>query len=98
MIRVVYRWHVEPEHFQDFKETWTRTTNNIHKTVNGALGSFMIKSIDNPNEIITIAKWTSVQAWKDFWGTADPEAMKAMSKLGKRISAEAFEEIDDFTK
>ncbi|MEM8894631.1 MAG: antibiotic biosynthesis monooxygenase [Bacteroidota bacterium] len=98
MIRVVYQWHVEPEQFQEFKETWTHTTNNIHETVSGALGSFMIKSIENPKEVITIAKWESLQAWKDFWGTADPAAMEAMGKLGKRISAKAFEEVDDFTK
>ena len=44
MIRVVYRWKVKEENFADFKKVWVRTTNHIHETVPGALGSFMLRS------------------------------------------------------
>jgi heme-degrading monooxygenase HmoA len=97
MIRVIYRWQVDSENFEEFKKIWRETTNRIHDTVEGALGSFMLKSIENEEEVLTVAKWKSVESWRSFWGKANPKEMEAMRKLGVRISAEAFEEIEDHT-
>ena len=98
MVRVVYRWHVAPGNFEEFKKLWSNTTNRIHGTVTGALGSFMLRSFENGTEVIIIAKWDSLESWKNFWGNENPKQMQAMRKLGKRISAEAFEEIEDHTR
>ncbi len=98
MIRVVYRWHVAPQDFEAFKDTWRLTTNRIHETVTGARGSFLLRSFDDESEVITIAKWDSLDSWKDFWGNENPTAMHAMRELGKRLSVEAFEEIEDPTR
>ncbi|MCB1779725.1 MAG: antibiotic biosynthesis monooxygenase [Nitrosomonas ureae] len=98
MIRVIYRWHVEPGNFEEFKRIWANTTNRIHESVTGALGSFILKSFENENEVITIAKWGSLESWKDFFGNENPKEMEAMRKLGKRISVEAFEEVEDRTR
>ncbi len=98
MVRVVYRWHVAPENFEEFKKIWSTTTNRIHESVFGALGSFMLRSFENETEVITIAKWDSLESWKNFWGNENPKEMEAMRKLGKRISAEALEEIEDHTQ
>ncbi len=57
----------------------------------------MLRSIENLTEVITIANWDSLESWKNFWGNENPKEMEAMRKLGKRISAEAFEEIEDHT-
>ena len=98
MIRIVYRWQVEPEHFEEFQKAWDLATNSIHQTVPGALGSFMLREIDNPGEVLTVAKWESVAAWKAFWGAASPREMDTMHKLGRRVSVNVYEEIDDFTR
>ena len=98
MVRVVYHWHVKSENFEEFKKIWGTTTNRIHESVTGALGSFMLKSLENGTEVITIAKWDSLESWQNFWGNENPKEMEAMRKLGKRISAEAFEEIEDHTR
>ena len=98
MIRVIYHWEVAPENFEAFQETWSATTNHIHETVAGALGSFLLRSAQNETEVLTIAKWESMEAWKNFWGNQNPESMQAMRKLGKRIGAEAYEEVEDHTK
>lgn len=98
MVRVIYRWEVSPENFEAFKEVWSATTNRIHQSVNGAQGSFLLRSAENENDVLTIAKWDSLDDWKSFWGNQNPEEMKAMRALGTRISAEAFEEIEDHTK
>ncbi|MEW8342021.1 MAG: antibiotic biosynthesis monooxygenase [Candidatus Thiodiazotropha taylori] len=97
MFRVIYRWEVAPENFEVFKKTWRATTNRIHASVPGALGSFMLKGHKNETEILTIAKWESYDAWQQFWGNANPEQMDDMSKLAKRISVEAYSEIEDHT-
>lgn len=68
MIRVVYRWKVQEGDFAKFEEVWARTTNHIHETVAGALGSFMLRSPEDRTEVLTVAKWDSVESWQAFWG------------------------------
>ena len=98
MVRVMYRWRVAPQDFEEFKKTWRLTTNRIHESVTGAQGSLMLRSLESESEVITIAKWDSLESWKEFWGNENPKDMQAMRRLGKRISVEAFEEIEDHTR
>ena len=98
MVRVVYRWQVAPQDFEEFRETWRITTNRIHESVAGAQGSFMLRSFENESEVITIAKWDSLESWENFWGNRNPKEMERMRELGKRLSVEAFEEIEDHTR
>jgi heme-degrading monooxygenase HmoA len=95
---VIYRWEVAPEDFEEFKKTWRATTNQIHASVPGALGSFMLRGQENASEVLTIAKWESFESWEQFWRNTDPEEMGEMRKLGKRISVEAYSEIEDHTR
>ena len=98
MIRVIYRWQVAPENFEAFKSTWSVTTNRIHETVPGALGSFMLRARESESEVLTVAKWDSIESWKTFWGNTNPKEMEGMRKLGKRISIETYDEIEDHTR
>jgi heme-degrading monooxygenase HmoA len=98
MIRVIYRWEVQPRDFEDFRRVWSVTTNRIHESVPGALGSFMLRASDRDAEVLTVAKWESEESWREFWGKQDPEEMQEMRKLGKRVSVEAYTEIDDYTR
>ena len=98
MVRVVYRWQVAPENFEAFKETWRITTNRIHETVPGARGSFMLRSFHSESEVVTVAKWDSLDSWQNFWGNSNPKEMDVMNRLGKRFSVETFEEIEDHTR
>ncbi|SFM76229.1 antibiotic biosynthesis monooxygenase family protein [Marinobacter zhejiangensis] len=98
MIRVVYRWKVQDAQFAEFQKVWSRTTNTIHETVPGALGSFMLRSPDDQTDVMTVAKWESMAHWKAFWGAANPQQMADMRALGERISATVYDEIDDFTR
>ncbi len=98
MVRVVYRWQVVPQDFDSFIEAWRKTTNQIHETVAGAHGSFLLKSIDNQSEIVTIAKWDSLESWENFWGNSNPKEMEGLGMIGKRISVDVFEEVEDHTR
>lgn len=68
----------------------------------GSAGMLQERSISeeshNPEEILTIAKWQDMAAWQAFGGMASPPEMENMNKLGERLSATAYEELDDFTR
>ncbi len=98
MIRIIYSWKVVPENLEEFIETWKETTNTIHEEVEGARGSFMLQSEVDPCTIKTIARWDSLDHWKRFWNKTEHSQMQSMHDLGKRISVEVFNEIDDFTR
>ncbi|MEM7417473.1 MAG: antibiotic biosynthesis monooxygenase family protein [Gemmatimonadota bacterium] len=98
MIRVVYHWRVDPEHFAAFRETWTETTNRIHDTVPGALGSFLMRSVEDPTDVQTVAKWVSLDAWRAFFEGENPHQMTGMRELGERTSVVAYDEIGDQTR
>lgn len=98
MIRVIYRWRVEPQNFDAFRNTWRETTNHIHDTVPGARGSFLLRSQDDGSSVLTIAKWDSMESWQRFFGEQNPAQMAAMRALGERVSVRAFEEVEDQTQ
>ncbi|TOO54754.1 antibiotic biosynthesis monooxygenase, partial [Vibrio parahaemolyticus] len=57
MFRVVYEWHVPVEQMDEFQNIWRSATESIHHSVEGALGSVMLRSYDTPEKVLTIAKW-----------------------------------------
>lgn len=98
MIRIVYRWQVAPKDFETFRGIWRETTNHIHASVAGALGSFMLRSTEDESEVMTVAKWDSLNSWRVFWANDDPREMRGMRRLGMRVSVEIFEDIEDHTR
>ena len=98
MIRVIYTWQVTPENFERFREIWRTTTERVHQTVPGALGSLLLQSPDDESRVMTIARWESHQAWQDFWGNSDPKEMQAMSQFAESISVSYYSEVEDRTK
>ncbi|WP_251977325.1 antibiotic biosynthesis monooxygenase family protein [Salinicola avicenniae] len=98
MIRVIYRWRVSETNFASFQAVWTRTTNQIHETVPGALGSFMLRDTEDKTAVMTVAKWDARESWEAFWGAENPAQMTRMRELGERLSVQVCEEIDDFTR
>ncbi|HDI3156212.1 TPA: antibiotic biosynthesis monooxygenase [Vibrio cholerae] len=98
MFRVIYEWRVPVDKRDEFQKVWRSTTDSIHHTVEGALGSFMLHSFEKPEKVLTIAKWRSRQDWELFWENSNPEKMQKMREIAERISVESFDEIEDRTK
>ena len=98
MIRIIYSWKVAPEKLDVFIEIWKKTTNKIHKEVKGARGSFMLQNEADNGLIKTIARWDSLDDWKNWWKDRTPDQMQSMHDLGERLSVEIFREVDDFTR
>ena len=90
MIRIIYHWKVDPENLEDFINIWKVTTNKIHEEVKGARGSSMIKNADDGTDIKTVARWDSLDDWKQFWKDSKPSQMSSMHELGKRGKVEFY--------
>lgn len=97
-MRVIYRWRVQPENFDAFKQAWQETTNYIHSTVSGAQGSFMLRDSEDEVIVLTVAKRDDFAAWQNFFQGENPPQMQKMRTLGERLSVKAYEEVDDYTK
>ena len=97
MIQVVYTWDVPIENQAAFLAAWEKTTVAIREATPGARGSFCIVSVDNPTEILTIAKWDELAQWQNFVQEAKLTSMKDMHALGEQISSKAYRQKGDFT-
>lgn len=97
MIRVVYTWNVPPVNEAQFKAAWARTTTTIREATRGARGSMLLHSQQDPTRFVTIARWDTLEDWHAFWESATHTDMQAMHTLAERVSAEAYEEVDDYT-
>ncbi|WP_434353938.1 antibiotic biosynthesis monooxygenase [Psychrobacter sp. HD31] len=98
MFRVIYEWRVPVDKMDEFQNVWRSATESIHHSVEGALGSFMLRSYDTPEKVLTVAKWHTHEDWQSFWGNRNPEKMQKMREIAERVSVEAFYEIEDRTK
>ena len=96
-MRVIYSWQVEPERMEAFEAAWRETTRAIHRDTEGALGSFCLRSLDDPKAVLTVALWESEVQWRAFIETAKSGSMKRMHDLGKQVSAKAYHQLGDET-
>lgn len=97
MIQVIYRWRVPTENREAFIAAWAATTQKILATTSGALGSFCIAGVDDPTEIITIARWDEIDQWREFVKVANSATMAEMHRLATPLSSAAYKQVGDFT-
>ena len=63
MIRVVYRWTVHPGQAEAFVAAWWEATRHIQKAWPDARGSMLLKSEQDANVFLAMARWDSKEAW-----------------------------------
>ncbi len=97
MIQVVYSWKVPLERQSAFLQAWEKTTLAIRESTEGARGSFCVVSVDEPTDILTVAKWDELSQWQAFIQDAKLTSMHEMHDLGERVSAKAYQLKADFT-
>lgn len=98
MIRIIYRWRLKAETELDgFQLAWTSATTAIREITPGARGSFLLQSLNDPTELLTIARWDCLDGWKIFWENPDRSEMSEMYLYAERISEEAYHEMEDHT-
>ena len=95
VVRIIYHWQVEPEQFDAFQDAWRTATNHIYQNAPGAKGNFMLRKYGSTSEVLTVARWDSLQHWEAFWEGETPSYMQRMHELGDRVSVEIYEEVDN---
>jgi heme-degrading monooxygenase HmoA len=97
MIRVLYRWKVNPGQEDVFAKAWTQGTKVIRATVKGARGSLLLQSRKNPCEFVAIARWTSVDDWRAFRRGEPPnlESFRTAAAVSQLQVVEPLSEVRD---
>jgi heme-degrading monooxygenase HmoA len=57
----------------------------------------LLHSQHDPTRFVTVARWDTLEDWRAFWEDATHTDMQEMHTLAERVSAEAYEEVDDYT-
>lgn len=98
MIRIIYRWRLKAKtDLESFQVAWVKATTAIRGKTPGARGSFLLQSLNDPAEILTIARWDRLDDWKSFWEDPNRSEMSEMHLYAERLSEEAYHEIEDHT-
>ena len=97
MIRVIYRWEVQPGAEEAFVEAWTQGTEVIRGRVKGAYGSVLLRNRKKPSEFIAIARWESFADWQAFSDAKPPapQAFQCVEEISTFVSTEVCDEIYD---
>jgi heme-degrading monooxygenase HmoA len=93
VIRVLYRWAVDPATEDQFIEAWREATERIRAHEPGALGSTLLRPADSPNTLVGFARWHRREDVEAFWnsGNATPLPDATLESI------EIMEEIEHMT-
>ncbi len=93
MIRVIYRWRIDADRHADFAVWWHEGTQQIRSTQPGARGSTLLRSADDEDCLVGLARWESTEQLEAFW-----ERMSPLEFPGAVLSSlEILEEVDHLT-
>ena len=93
MIRVIYRWAVDPAHSEAFVTSWRHATERILTEEPGAMGSTLLQPTDEPDTWLGLARWRSRTDLEAFWTSGRAVALPGATFR----SAEVLEEHTHLT-
>ncbi|THC44207.1 antibiotic biosynthesis monooxygenase [Massilia sp. Mn16-1_5] len=100
MIRVIYRWRVDPERAEEFAAAWREVTRHIQQACPDARGSVLLKSQLDAHVYLAVARWDSIDAWRDSREAEDlvpaPLVERMRAAAGGPASYEIFDELPDW--
>jgi heme-degrading monooxygenase HmoA len=85
MIRVMYRWTIKEGREAEFIRIWEEGTLKIQASCEGAMGSILLRSTDNPQHFFGMARWSSKEIWESAQRT-----MPILDLAGPRPESEYF--------
>jgi len=93
MIRVVYRWRLDPDRCADFAHWWHQMTLRIRSDQPGAMGSTLLRPGQDQAHLVGLARWESEEQLVAFWARMSP-----LEFPGAELeSMEILEELDHLT-
>ncbi|QOL50406.1 antibiotic biosynthesis monooxygenase family protein [Massilia litorea] len=100
MIRVIYRWSVDPERGGEFAAAWREVTRCIQQGCPDARGSVVLKSQIDANVYLAVARWDGIDAWRDSREAEDivpaPLVERMRAAAGGPAGYEIFDELPDW--
>ncbi len=93
MIRVIYRWRVDPDVATEFESWWHQGTIDIRTGFPGAMGSLLLRSHNDPDIYVGVARWESERRLLAFREHVAPLVFEGAELEG----FELFDELDDLT-
>jgi heme-degrading monooxygenase HmoA len=93
MVRVIYRWRVEPDRRDGFVQWWHEGTLRIRSSRRGAMGSTLLEPKDDDAHVVAVARWASQEDVEAFWADAAGPGFPGSSLE----SVELFQELDHLT-
>ncbi len=94
-IRVIYRWRVERQRWDDFAAWWHEGTLRIRASHPGALGSTLCQPAQDDEHLVGIARWKSEDDLVRFWGDVAGDSQFPEAVLE---STEILGEIDNMVE
>jgi heme-degrading monooxygenase HmoA len=97
MLRVLYRWEVDPEGAAEFVAAWGRATRIVRSSKPGSRGSTLMRNQSDPRTYVALAEWTSLEAWQAFYASpvVDPEASATIKKHSTFLGYELLDLCTD---
>jgi heme-degrading monooxygenase HmoA len=93
VIRVIYRWTVDPATEDQFIDAWRQATERIRSHEPGAFGSTLLRAFDTQNTLVGFARWQRRDDVEAFWtsGHATPLPGATLESL------EILDEVEHMT-
>jgi len=97
VIRIGYRFRIDPERLDEFRAAWRDATEIIRATRAGAHGSTLFIEADDPSRVLLLALWDSREQWQAARDaeSAAPEQEAIMLSIGRPEGATVYEILDD---
>lgn len=74
MIRVIVRKRLAPGQSEStFINAWLRCNDAICGRARGALGGMLLRDRADPNKLVAIMRWNSLEDWLAYWGGGIPD-------------------------
>ncbi|HEX4211297.1 MAG TPA: antibiotic biosynthesis monooxygenase [Candidatus Binataceae bacterium] len=81
----MYRWTVKEGDEREFIRTWEEGTLRIQTSCQGAMGSILLQSSENPQVFFGMARWPSKEIWE-----AAQRTMPTLHLRGAKPESEYF--------
>ena len=94
MIRVIYRWIIDPASEDQVIDAWRAATVRIRQEQPGAMGSTLLRPADAPNKAVGLARWQRREDVEAFWAAGTNGSPLPGGTLE---SVEILEELEHLT-
>jgi quinol monooxygenase YgiN len=99
VVRVAYRFRVDPARMEEFRAAWREATEIVRRTRDGAHGSSLLVDTADPTQVLLLALWESRDHWQRSRDarSAAPAQEEVMLAVGRPEGVTVYDVVDDLT-